>query len=244
MTDPLFLVDTLADPLPVVGSSVDLTGEEGRHAVVVRRLRVGESLMLADGRGHAVRGEVSAVAKASLTLTVTGHLHSPPTAVTYVAVQALAKGDRSELALEMLTEMGVHEIVPWQSSRSIVRWSAERGDKSLARWRSTVREATKQSRRLRIPTVSEPLTTKALAARIAETDLALVLHEDAVETLAGVSVPTAGTVLLVIGPEGGISPDELAAFAAAGARTVVISDGVLRTSTAGVVALAGLLLRT
>ena len=158
-------------------------------------------------------------------------------------MQALAKGDRSELAVEMMTEMGVSEIVPWQASRSIVRWSEERGVRSLTRWRSTVREAAKQSRRLNVPQVSEPVTTRQLAQRVASADLTLMLHEEADESIAEVDLPEAGTVLIIIGPEGGIAADELGELTRAGARPVSISDGVLRTSTAGVVALAGLKLR-
>ncbi|CAA9397096.1 MAG: 16S rRNA (uracil(1498)-N(3))-methyltransferase [uncultured Propionibacteriaceae bacterium] len=243
MTSPLFLLERFADPLPAVGESVQLDGDEGRHAVVVRRLRPGESILLSNGRGLGLRGRVTHIAKASLTMEVTDQLSLPESELRLVAVQALAKGDRSELALEMLTEMGVHEIVPWQASRSIVRWNGDRTEKSLARWRSTVREATKQSRRLRIPEVSEPLSTSRLVERISASDVSLVLHEEATTPLSAVELPAAGEVLVVIGPEGGIGPDELAAFHGAGAQQVVISDAVLRTSTAGVVALAGLLLR-
>ncbi|MGI3783868.1 MAG: 16S rRNA (uracil(1498)-N(3))-methyltransferase, partial [Janthinobacterium lividum] len=157
--------------------------------------------------------------------------------------QALAKGDRGELAVEMLTEVGVAEVVPWQASRSVARWSADRVDRGLGRWRSTAREAAKQSRRLRVPAVSDPVGTRALAARLGTADLALVLHEDATDPIAAVALPAAGEVVVVVGPEGGISPEELAAFDAAGARTVRVGDHVLRTSTAGVVALAALLNR-
>jgi 16S rRNA (uracil1498-N3)-methyltransferase len=155
----------------------------------------------------------------------------------------LAKGDRSELAVEMMTEIGVSEIVPWQASRSIVRWSPERAARSLAKWRSAAREAAKQSRRLNVPQVSEPVDTRQLVQRAASADLALVLHEEAQESIAEVDLPAAGTVLIIIGPEGGISAEELGELTGAGARPVSISDGVLRTSTAGVVALAGLKLR-
>jgi 16S rRNA (uracil1498-N3)-methyltransferase len=181
--------------------------------------------------------------KSGLRVRVEEQLDEPEPAVRLVVVQALAKGDRSELAVEMLTEVGVHAVVPWQASRSVVRWSGDRGDKALARWRSTVREAAKQSRRLRVPEVTEVVSTKALLARLGAADLALVLHEEATEPIAAVPLPASGEVLVVVGPEGGISPDELAAFAGAGARAVRVGEHVLRTSTAGVVALSALLNR-
>jgi 16S rRNA (uracil1498-N3)-methyltransferase len=143
----------------------------------------------------------------------------------------------------MMTEMGVQEIVPWQAARSIVRWSSERAARSIARWRSTAREAAKQSRRLTVPQVSEPVTTQQLTHLAASVDLALLLHKEGAESLAEVDLPATGTVLIIIGPEGGISAEELSELTRAGARPVSISDGVLRTSTAGVVALAGLKLR-
>jgi len=243
MTDPLFLLDAVADPLPSVGTLLELPGDEGRHAALVRRIRPGEVIMIGSGGGHGVRGVVVEVRGASLVVEVVGHLSSPSEPRCFVAAQALAKGDRSELAVKMMTEMGVSEIVPWQAARSIVRWSPDRAARSLAKWRSTAREAAKQSRRLHVPEVSEPVTTRQLAQRVASADCALLLHEEAKDLLAEVDLPAAGSVLIIIGPEGGIADDELSELTRAGARPVLISDGVLRTSTAGVVALAGLKLR-
>ena len=243
MTEPLFLLDDLTNPLPMVGTQLLLAEDEGRHAAVVRRIRPGEVIMIGDGRGRGVRGLVIEVRPSGLVVEVADHLAAPEQPRRLVAAQALAKGDRSELAIEMMTEMGVSEIVPWQAARSIVRWSEERAARSLARWRSTVREAAKQSRRLNVPQVSEPLTTQRLAQRVRNADLALLLYEQADESITEVDLPAGGTVLIIIGPEGGISDDELGQLTRAGARPVSISDGVLRTSTAGVVALAALKLR-
>jgi 16S rRNA (uracil1498-N3)-methyltransferase len=243
MTDPLFLLESLAGTRPAVGGEVLVDGPEGHHAVAVRRLRAGERVVVADGAGGGVRGDVLDATKAGLRVRVTQVLDEPAPAVRLVVAQALAKGDRAELAVEMLTEVGVTEIVPWQASRSVARWSADRVDRGLSRWRSTAREAAKQSRRLWIPSISRPVGTRDLAERVAAADLALVLHEGATDPIAAVPVPSTGEVLLVVGPEGGISPEELETFAAAGARTVRVGDHVLRTSTAGVVALAALLNR-
>lgn len=237
MTEPLFLAD-LDDP--EVGQLVALTGDEGRHAAAVRRLRVGEVILISNGNGTAVRGPVASADKSGLSITVAEVLHSPLAPVRYVAVQALPKGDRAELAVEMLTELGIDEIVPWQSERSVVRWAPDRTERGLTRWRATAREAAKQCRRFRVPTVTMPITTAELALRIAETDLTVVLHESATTQLGSLSIPTSGEVMFIIGPEGGLSEDEVTTFTAAGGRAALISDAVLRTSTAGVVALAQL----
>ena len=243
MTEPLFLLDDLTDPLPTVGGHLMLGGDEGRHGAIVRRIRPGEMIMISNGRGLGVRGVVIEVRGSALVVEVIDHLSSLAETQRFVAAQALAKGDRSELAVQMLTEMGVAEIIPWQAARSIVRWSTERTARSLEKWRATAREATKQCRRLTVPQVSEPVSTRQLAQRAASVELALILHEDAKESIAEVDLPPAGTVLIIIGPEGGIAAEELEELSASGARPVSISDSVLRTSTAGVVALAGLKLR-
>lgn len=241
MTDALFLHPDAVLAAP--GQRLALTGDEGRHAAVVRRIAAGEMILIADGLGAAVRGPVVEVDKLGLVIEVAEQLRTPAGSVRYVAVQALAKGDRSELAIEMLTELGIEEIIPWQSARAIVRWSGDRAEKSQARWQACAREATKQSRRFRVPLVRPVHSTKQVAALVGQAELALVLHEDAALPLNQVPVPTSGTVMIVIGPEGGITPEELETLSEAGAQTVLISDGVLRTSTAGVVALAGLQLR-
>lgn len=244
MSDPVFLGE-LADPLPAVGERIDLSGDEGRHAAVVRRIRTGEVVMVADGRGHAVRGPVTAVSKQGIAIEVVEQVSAPAPEVPVTAVQALAKGDRGELAVEVMTEAGITRIVPWQAGRSIVRWTADRAEKSLRRWQNSAREATKQSRRLWLPEVTDAVGTPALVTMVRSVvdrgGVVLVLHESAVrglvETLrAGGVVPT--EIMIVIGPEGGISDDEIAAFEAAGAQAVVLGDTVLRTSTAGVVAIA------
>jgi 16S rRNA (uracil1498-N3)-methyltransferase len=236
VTAPLFFSETLGRP--EVGSLVTLDGADGRHAAVVRRIRTGEELMIGDGRGFGVRGRVAKVDRASLSLEVVETLTDPAGGRSVVAVQALAKAERSELAVEMLTETGVTTVVPWAASRSVVRWTGERGERSRAKWQATAREAAKQSRRLRIPEVTEPMTTAQVAQRIAGADVALVLHEVSDRRLAEHPLPEVAEVLVVIGPEGGIAPEELDAFVAAGASPVSISDGVLRTSTAGAVAVA------
>lgn len=244
MTEPVFLDDTLPDPLPEplpdLAAVVVLGGAEGRHAARVRRIRPGESITIADGRGRGVRGPVRTVDGDRLTVEVAEHLVVPEPDLRFVVVQALAKGDRGEAAVEMLTEVGVHEIVPWQASRSVVRWSGERGAKGRSRWQAIAREATKQSRRLRIPLVAQPVDLDGLCRRIGSAASTLVLHEGATEPLTAAPLPAAGEVIIVVGPEGGLSDDEVSRLTAAGGRAVSVSDGVLRTSTAGVVALGAL----
>ncbi len=237
MTEPVFLAPLDA---PAVGATVTLTGQEGHHAAAVRRIKVGEVVCISDGNGTAVRGAVTAADKGSISVLVDEVLREPARPVRYVAVQALPKGDRAELAVEMLTELGIDEIVPWQASRSVVRWSPERTERGLTRWRAAAREASKQSRRLRVPTVSLPMTTAELALRIDQTALTVILHESASLPLATIDLPASGEIMFIVGPEGGLSDDEVAAFEKAGGRPVLVADAVLRTSTAGVVALAQL----
>jgi 16S rRNA (uracil1498-N3)-methyltransferase len=237
VTEPLFLA--FLDE-PKVGDRVTLSGEEGRHASQVRRVRVGETIWISDGAGTAVRGPVVEVAKQKLVIEAAEVVHLPAGPVHYVAVQALPKGDRAQLAVEMLTELGVDEIVPWQAERSVVKWTPDRVERGLTKWRATAREAAKQSRRFRVPVVSAPLTTAELALRIAQTSLTAVLHESATDPIADLEVPGSGEVMFIVGPEGGLTDQEVAAFRAAGGRVVLIADTVLRTSTAGVVALAQL----
>lgn len=236
MTDALFLAE-FEQVRP--GEIVRVTGDEGHHAVAVKRIAVGETVLLSNGRGSGARGVVVSAGKRELCVEVTGLLEAADVPFTWTLAQGLAKGERSELAVQGATELGVRRIIAWQASRSIVRWQGERGEKALEKWRSTAREAAKQSRRLWVPEVTAASTAK-LNAAIAGVDVALVLHEDAPSHIAELRLPERGTGLLIVGPEGGISGDELAGFIAAGARAVNISDGVLRTSTSGAVALGQL----
>ncbi|ASW56257.1 16S rRNA (uracil(1498)-N(3))-methyltransferase [Plantactinospora sp. KBS50] len=235
MSAPLFLVDEL----PGGGTGV-LDGAEGRHAATVQRLRVGERLILADGRGGTATAEVSAVGRGTLDYRIEQTRYAAPPDPRLVAVQGIAKGDRGELAVQAMTETGVDEIVPWAAARSVAQWRGERGARSRERWTSTAREAAKQARRPWLPVVGgDPdVSTAQVARRLAGAAVAVVLHEEATERLTAVELPAAGEIVLVIGPEGGITPDELSAFAAVGARPVRLGDAVLRTSTAGVAALA------
>jgi 16S rRNA (uracil1498-N3)-methyltransferase len=238
VTLPLFLVAPERLAGVDVGSAVVLDGPEGRHAATVRRIGAGESVLLSDGRGTRVTATVAAAGKAELDLTVTAVEDDPEPALRLVLVQALAKADRDEQAIESATELGVDEVVPWQAARSIVLWKGERGAKALRKWESVVTAAAKQSRRSRVPVVGEPVGQRDLVERIRSSALALVLHEDASTPLAGHPLPESGDVLVVVGPEGGISPQELAAFEAVGAAPVRLGSTVLRSSSAGPAALA------
>ena len=227
-----------------VGSAVEVTGDEAHHAVAVRRLRVGESVVLTDGAGRAVTGEVAETGKRVFTVTVDSVDDAERPQPELVVVQALPKGDRGELAVEVLTEIGAARIVPWAAARSVAVWKGERAGKSLARWRSTAREAAKQARRSWFPEVSDLATTADVAALLGTASLGVVLHEDASVPLAGLEVPTSGPVVVVVGPEGGLSDEEVATFVAAGATSVRLGAEVLRTSTAGLAAASALLART
>lgn len=242
MTAPVFVVDAAVGLRPGI---VTLDGPEGRHAVSVRRLRVGEEVVLTDGAGTGAHGTVAAVhGKDRLDVEVTGVREEAEPAPRITVVQALPKGDRGEVAVETMTETGVDAIVPWQAARCITQWKGERGAKSLAKWRATAREAGKQSRRLRFPEVAQAASSKEVAALLATADFAAVLHEEGSEPLAGAQLPGAGSIVLVVGPEGGVSPDELALFADAGATPYRLGRTVLRASTAGTAACALLLGRT
>jgi 16S rRNA (uracil1498-N3)-methyltransferase len=178
----------------------------------------------------------------SLRLEVTSRREIAPADPRVVVVQALPKGDRAELAVEMLTELGVDEIVPWAASRSIAQWRGPRGDRALERWRRTAREAAKQSRRAWVPPIAPLLGTAGIAARLAGA-AAVVLHEAATAPLASLDLPASGELIMIVGPEGGIAADELDAFTAAGAHPIRLGGPVLRTSTAGAAALVAVSLR-
>ena len=227
-----------------VGDVLSLDGEEGHHAAVVRRIAVGEQISLGDGLGAVARCRVTSVGKGSLTAEVQEVATTPAEMPRLVVVQAIPKGERGELAVEMLTEVGADVIVPWAAARSIARWKGERAEKSLAKWRSAAREAAKQARRAWFPTVAELASTEDVVALLAKASVRVVLHEAASGPLADVPVPGRGEIVIVVGPEGGITEDELAAFGAVGAEPLRLGSSVLRSSTAGVAAAAALLSRT
>jgi 16S rRNA (uracil1498-N3)-methyltransferase len=223
------------------GDFLELDGDEGHHAAVVRRLRRGEPIDLTDGAGHVAHCVVTDIGKRGLSCEVQSRTDVPPPAPRVTVVQSLPKGDRGELAVELMTEVGVEVIVPWSAARCITHWKGERGTKSLLRWRSTAREAAKQSRRAWFPEVAEPATTPAVTQLLGKAELAVVLHEAAADGLAELTPPPDGDIVLVVGPEGGLTDDEIDLFSAVGAIPVRLGPTVLRTSTAGAVA-AGVVL--
>jgi 16S rRNA (uracil1498-N3)-methyltransferase len=236
-TPPLYLLDDL----PPVGSMAELAGAEGRHAATVRRIRPGEVVLLGDGRGGRATAEVSTVGGDRLSAMVTAREQLPAPRPRVVLAQALVKGDRGELAVELATEAGVDAVLPWRASRCVAQWDGgPRGARALQRWRSTAREAAKQARRAWVPEVGDALDTAALAKRVAGAARALVLHEGADAPLASATLPADGELLLVVGPEGGITEAELAELAEAGAVGVRLGPDVLRASTAAAVALGAL----
>lgn len=234
MTSALFLAGFDAVQ---VGETIVIDGAEARHAEV-KRIEIGEPVLVANGRGLGAEGVVVSSRDGALTVEVRRVVEEEPRREV-VAVQALAKGDRALLAVQMLTEVGTSRIVAWQSERSIVRWQGERGEKALAKWALTARESAKQARRLRVPEIVPAPTTKALLSLLSEVGRVLVLHEDA-ETHIRDAELGGGSVAVIVGPEGGIAPGELEALEAHGAQPVRIGEHVLRTSTAGAVALGQL----
>jgi 16S rRNA (uracil1498-N3)-methyltransferase len=245
MTAALFLADAADVAVAQVGDLVELTGPEGRHAVAVKRVTVGEQIDLADGAGTVLHARVESVAgRDSLRALVLERIASPAPEPRIVVVQALPKGERGETAVETLTEVGVDEIVPWQAERCIARWSGDKALRGRAKWSAAARAAGKQARRAWFPQVAAIASTAEVEGRTTSAGLAVVLHEDATARLRDLTIPPTGEVVLIVGPEGGVSPAELERLAAAGAIPARLGPSVLRTSTAGTVAAAVVLAST
>ena len=225
---------------PTVGEVIELTGDEGRHAVSVKRTSVGEQIELVDGHGTRAVITVTGVSgKDRLTGVVDCAANEPASRPTVTVIQALPKAARSELTVDLLTQAGADVIVPWQAGRSVANWGKKQ-DKGLAKWWAAARAAAKQSRRSRIPEITPVADQAAVAALIQAAPLALMLHEDATGKITDQPVAQVDSVVLIIGPEGGISPAELDAFTTAGAHPVRLGPEVLRTASAGMMALAAL----
>jgi len=236
-TAPVFFVDEVPS-----GDHVVLDGPEGRHAATVRRLTEGEELVISDGRGVAAACVVETVqGKDSLVLRIARRWTQPQPQPRIVLAQALIKGDRGELAVELATETGVDAIVPWRAARSIVKWDdGPRGAKARARWQSTVREAAKQSRRAWVPDVAEPVNTRQLVDVVTKSAVTIILDAAAPTGLSDLELPTEGDLVLVVGPEGGISESESDSLRSAGAQVARLGPTVLRASTAAAAAIAAL----
>lgn len=219
------------------GDDLVLTGAEAHHAATVRRIRVGEQITVGDGRGVWLTAECRAVAPREVVVRVTERRDFAAPTPRLVLVQALAKTDRDELAVQAATELGVDEIVPWQAARSVARWDAAKAAKGRARWAGIVREAAKQAHRAWVPAVAEVAGIDMLVRRAAASSI-LVLDPAATARFTDVVRRDGRDVVVVVGPEGGITDDEFTAFEAAGATRAVLGETVLRTSTAGPAALA------
>lgn len=238
MTAPVFFVDTHQ----LTSDVCRITGDEGRHAATVKRMRVGERIDVCDGSGNRASGLVQGLGRDWVELAIDSRIRDERDALTFVAVQAVAKGDRADLAIEVLTEVGIDRIIPWQSQHSVAKW--DDSGKSLTKWQRVAREASKQSRRSWIPVVNDVASTEALVAEVSTFDSVIVLHESAEVSLSTIELPDTGTVAIVIGPEGGISPAELDTLQGIGAQVVRMGPTVMRTSTAGGIALAVLAAKT
>ncbi|WP_425861555.1 16S rRNA (uracil(1498)-N(3))-methyltransferase [Arthrobacter sp. TWP1-1] len=246
MSNPVFYAtpEQLAGLVPGVHFTLD--GAEGRHAATVKRLSAGEPVDVCDGAGVRLVCTVTSADKATLTVLVETVVQEGAPAIGFTLVQALAKGDRDELAIEMATELGIDAVVPWQAERSIVRWKMDKVLKGAEKWRQVVAAAAKQARRSTVPQVGSLVGTAGVCDLIADAGLALILHEDAVDSVAQVARDWLASnssdtselvrqrgVLMIVGPEGGMSSAEVEAFIAAGARTALLGRHVLRSSTAG-----------
>lgn len=229
-----FLLDAPTDA--GAGDLVALTGAEAKHAAVVRRLRVGEAVTVGDGRGAWLSGIAEEVSPARVDIRISERTERPLPTPRVVLVQALAKGDRDELAVQAACELGIDEVVPWQASRSVSRWEGPKAVKGRERWAAIVREAAKQAHRAWVPEVAAPVSTKQLAER-ATTQRVLILDPTASARLSSIE-PDGRDIVLVVGPEGGVSDQELVQLVDAGAERVLLGETVLRTSTAGPAAIA------
>lgn len=230
MSLPVFLADTLS------GDLLELSGAEGRHAVTVKRMRAGEEISLIDGRGNRARVKVAEVSGKDHLVGEVLERSSEPRPRPYVTVvQALPKSVRSELAVDLAVQAGADEIIPWQAARCEAKWTAAKTPKQVGKWQDAALAAAKQSRRAWVPEIKDPVTTRQLAQIIAG-ETAYVLHEDAEMALTAAPLDV-DKLFVIVGPEGGIGPEELAEL---GAESVRLGPEVYRTASAAMVALSAI----
>ena len=229
----LFFVEDLPRK---VGSSYEFDSDDAQHAIRVLRMSAGEIFMLSDGRGKWSKVKIFAVKKKSLEVEVIETGIQDPLDISFTVVQALPKGDRLKESIEMLTESGVDTIIPWSAQRSIGK-----ADKGVEKLHTTAREASKQSRRLFIPTVTEVASTSAVVELIVQHDLVLVFHESATNKVSEIVTRKyfeSKSVMIIIGPEGGITNEELELFNSAGAKVALMGRPILRSAHAGLAAMS------
>jgi 16S rRNA (uracil1498-N3)-methyltransferase len=236
---PIFLVP----PGDLTKDVITLGGPEGHHAAAVRRLRPGERADVSDGAGTLAECVVTDVSRDRVVLAVRSAREVPIPQPRITVVQALPKSDRGELAVELMTEVGVDSILPWTAERCVVRWEGDRGARALGKWRSAAREASKQSRRAWITEITDVQTLADVTGRVASAECAVLLEAGAAIPLSRLALPGSGEIVIVVGPEGGVSPAESAALRSAGAVEARLGPTVLRTSTAGAAAASVLLSR-
>ncbi|MDR7329973.1 16S rRNA (uracil(1498)-N(3))-methyltransferase [Corynebacterium guangdongense] len=230
MSLPVFLTDSLE------GDMLTLTGPEGRHAVTVKRIQPGEHVLLADGTGLAAEVEVTDVSgRDTLVGRVVARQEARTARPRVVVVQALPKSERSELAVDLATQAGADEIIPWQANRCEAKWVGGKVDKHVAKWASAAASAAKQSRRFTVPRIHQPMTTRELS-RYLEGKTAYILHEDAQLSVREIDLD-AEEIYLLVGPEGGIGADELATL---GVASISLGPEVYRTASAAMVALSAI----
>lgn len=245
MSLPVFIHDLAGwlagTPTALQPGTYTLTGPEGKHAATVQRLQPGEQFVVTDAAGSFGVVTITAAGKHQLVGQLAQVQRAPMPQPAVTVFQALPKSERSELTVDLLTQAGADAIVPWQAQRCIAKWQGAKQDKGVQKWQQAAIAAAKQSRRLRIPQIAPVHSTAELTAQLADFDVCFVLHESATAPLTA-AVQQAGAALssvaLIIGPEGGISDTELAQLADAGAQAVRLGPEVLRTATAGMVALA------
>jgi 16S rRNA (uracil1498-N3)-methyltransferase len=221
-----------------------LSGQEGRHASTVRRLGPGERVDITDGHGLVAECIVTAARPGELELAVLDRRTEPHPEPAIAVLQAIPKGDRGELAVELLTEVGTDVIVPWAADRCVAVWRGERAVKSHARWSSAAEQAAKQSRRAWFPAVERPVDLAGAVRRVQAAALAILLDSDGSQPLATVGLPGSGEIVIIVGPEGGVTHAEVDALRGAGAVAASLGPTVLRASSAGVVAAGIVLSRT
>jgi len=218
-----------------VGATYTFDNDDAIHAIRVLRTGPGEIFWLSDGKGSFSTVKAVQVNKRSMLCEILESEFQEPLDIEYTVIQALPKGDRLKECAGLLTEAGVDRIVFWSSARSIGK-----ADKTLDKLDVTVREASKQARRFRIPEIIGPFTTAEVIDEIARTDLAVIFHESATSKLTAITAQSPKKALIIIGPEGGITDEELDAFTSSGAIIALMGRPIFRSAHAGIAGIAAL----